>query len=718
MKHIQIKYAWLGMLLASDPGRKRFIQASKITLSLISSVFSMQLILIISGSSLFTPAIIAGMVGLLGIFAVMDETKKQKQITTLFLGLAAVFGITVGSILSGNAFYTGTLLVLLIFCAFYFSRFGSRYFTMGLLGFMTSYMSSLLNISTSQLPWFYVGVVVGVSFAYLYNFIIFKNSAAVLRRSMDSYHLQANLTLNQLINVIKNPNLNKSRAQSLEKNMHRLRAFAREVSGDLNEEDVQTIWPGLTVSQLRLYLFDTSMLVETLTDVLKQLKQADALETEELRRILGWVVKTLRDTEVLAPNYKAQHLVEAENAVQALRLLLMDLRLDENSWLFLIRRIESIANHVIDSAVDMQQALQGGNRPGEDFPLLVEENAGNEGNETGLKVTTKKALQALVAGTIAIVAGYIISPIQPYWIILTTLFVLLGTESVGRTYIKGFQRSLGTIFGAVIGLFLAKLLSGNTEIEVTLLFIVVFLAFYFFAVSYTLMCLFVTILIAFMYDILLGGISFHLLGARVVDTVVGALIALAVSAVIFPTTTKDKVTDSFVIYLVELRRYVLDYVKRFSVTVDVKWLSGSAFELDQKLYAINNSAQPFIQRPSVFSDSNVGQIITTITAINYYAKHLVASSYQKEFDYPQKLAADFVQVEEKLQHNIEVLCTLVKGTERQYEVYNLSVHRTRIEQLAPDNKVANGDLIHHLYYVWKINTAIIMLASELGAEEV
>ncbi len=61
-------------------------------------------------------------------------------------------------------------------------------------------------------------------------------------------------------------------------------------------------------------------------------------------------------------------------------------------------------------------------------------------------------------------------------------------------------------------------------------------------------------MLAFMYDMLLGGISESLLLARVLDTVVGVGIGLAVSALVFPKRTRDKITDTSVEYVAALKR--------------------------------------------------------------------------------------------------------------------------------------------------------------------
>ncbi|WP_404450571.1 FUSC family protein [Virgibacillus necropolis] len=722
MGHLHIKHHWLGRLLASDPGRVRFQKAGKATISLMSAVFTTLLILRLSGNDLLTPAIVSGMVGMMGIMIVMDDSKKEKQITTLLLGVSAAVGITGGSLLAGNLYYIDVLMILVIFGAFYLTRFGVRYFSICMIGFITVYISSVLSLSSDQLPWFYMGILIGVIYAFLYNFILFKDSAQILKRSIRSFHIQSNLTFNMLIKGIQDTEPNPKRIKNLRKTVRKLRDYGRTVSGNLNAQDIKEIWPGLDTAQLRLYVFDTGMLIETLTESIYKLKKADALEIEELRRLLVWVIACLRDARVLAQNYDKQDLEEAELAVQGLRLAIKDLLIQKEQpegWVFLIRRIESIANHVVEGVVSIQESLHEGKsaQSNQEDNEADDDEDDSTDNKKELKPSTKKAYQALVAGIIAIIVGQIISPTQPYWVLLTAFIVLLGTESVGRTYKKGFERSFGTIIGAALGFGLAKIFSGHSTIELILLFLVVFLAFYLVTVSYTMMSMFITMLIAFMYDILLGGVTLQLIGERVIDTIAGAIIAFAVSAVIFPKKTKDKVADSIDEFLTELKPYVTGYVQSFREDVYVKDLADNAFTLDQKLQSIEDEAGPLLNRPETISNSGIARWITIFTAINYYARHLVASSFRGNFEYPEELKETFKDVEEKLEHNIDTLSKLILGTERTGRIYSLKKEREQIERLAPNRDQAHRDLIHHLYYVWRINQSIVALGIDMGAEE-
>ncbi|WP_282139235.1 FUSC family protein [Rossellomorea aquimaris] len=724
MKQLHRQHVWLGRFLASDPGRKRFQQAGKATISLISAVFTMLFLLKLFNHSAITPAIVSGMVGMLGIFVVMDDTTAKKKVTTPLIGVAVAVGITLGSAFAHYSLVVNILLVGAIFSAFYFSRFAIRYFSMGMAGFMSIYISSILQLDVAHLSWFYIGIVIGVVYAFLYNFIIFKGSVHVLRRSMRSFHIQSNLTFTILMKMIEDPDTSSKRSKLLYRNVRRLNEYARIVAGDINENDLKKLWPGIEPSQLRLYVFDTEMLIQTLTDSLKRLKELDALEVTELRRLLVWVLRSLRDAEVLAQDYDPRSLEEAEKAIQALRLLLSEVLNQEEKpkgWVYLLRRIESIANHVLEAAITIQESLKISeskvtNIENNDESEVEEKEEKPEEKTKSLKPSTRKAIQALVAGTLAIIVGELIAPAQPYWVLLTTFIIQIGTESVGRTYMKAFQRSVGTVIGAILGFGAAKLVSGNSELEVFLLFVVLFLAFYLFTVSYTLMSLFITMLIAFMYDLLLGGISMQLMGARVIDTIAGAAIALTVSAFVFPKKTKDKVADAFDDFLEELGGYVSSYMKTFT-NIEDKPLTDQAFDLDQLLQGIKDEAQSLLQRPGAVTRSGIGRWITVVTAINYYAKHLLASSNRKvPAKVSEELSSVLQQTEEKITHNIETLRQLLKEKESSRVLWSLGQEREKIEILAPSWKKSQVDLIHHLYYVWRINQSIVALGEELGAE--
>ncbi|MCP3027989.1 FUSC family protein [Halobacillus sp. A5] len=722
MKHLHPSFNyWLSRLMASDPGRKRLHQAGKATISLMSSVFTILFILMITGGPELTPAIMGGIAGMMGIMVVNDETTALKKGTTLLLSLSAVIGVTSGSLLAWNAFLVSSLMIAVIFSGFYFSKYGSRYFSLGMVGFITIYFASFLQLPAEQFLWFYMAILIGISFAYLYNFIVFRGSAQLLKRSIYSFHRQANLTFQILIELLADETTDESRSRRLTANVKILRDYAGHVSSDLNTHDIKELWPGLSSAQVKLYVFDTAMFVATLADSLSQLKKDDALETNGLRNLLIRVIASLQKADVLALHYDERNLTEAQLATDELRSKINELFKSEGEpegRLYLLRRIESIAHHVTHAALSIQR-IKNEESPDrlEQIPSEEQEEDREDDKTTGLEPTTKKAFQALVAGAISIAAGYAISPVQPYWIVLTSFIVLLGTQSVGRIYLKGLQRSIGTILGAILGFFFAEMVSGHSELETILLFAVVFFAFYLLTVSYMMMSLFITMLIAFMYDLLLGGISFSLLGARVIDTIAGAGIALFVSSFLFPTRTRDKVYETFKDYLDELENYLIPYIRSFTETTDIKTLAEQAFILDEKLQVILNEAEPIMKHPGTRRHSELPKWVTIFTAMNYYADHLVASSYQKNIGFPKEIQNVFPDLEKKLVHNITTVKQRLNGESGPSTLFTLKIEREQIERGAPLEHQHYIDLVHHVYYIWRINQSLLLLGEKLGTFE-
>ncbi|MGG1574844.1 FUSC family protein [Fictibacillus sp. NRS-1165] len=708
-------------LLPSDPGRKRLRTASKVTLSVISSVMVMMIIILYAGGHV-TAAIFAGVVGMMGILVVNDDTEKEKKLTTVLLALSSACSLTIGSWLAKWGMAADLFLLLVVFLALYLQRFGSRYFSICMIAFMSFYFATLLKVDFTQVPWLFASILTGILFAYFYNFILIHDKPEeVLKRSMASFHLQANLTLNLVIEIVRDIKMDKQRLLNLDRNVKKLGDYARVVSNELGTTEPGKIWPGLSTSQLRLYIFDTAMLMETLSPSIRRLKEHRALENHAIRSSLLQVIQSIREAEVL--NREQVHYLEnAAASLQTLRELLWTLNPDEDNgeWLYLIRRIESIANHIIDGAFGLQQSLQQANEHHIGQRTEEQENDEQEeqDEEYGIRPTTKKAIQALIAGGLSIILGHIYSPAHQYWILLSCFVVLLGTETVGRTLVKAVQRSIGTFLGAIAGFIIAMYLTGIQDI--VMLFICVFLAFYLLPISYTLMMFWITMLLALMYDILLGGINQQLMIARVIDTVAGVGLGFAVSALIYPHRTRDKVTTSTVEYLNSLKEYLNNYIDRFSEKHTAFNLADLALELDQLLETLIEDASPLYR--GWFGRSGIHQQLTVLTAINFYAKHLTASSTRKsQLNTDERFEDLLNHVQRSLTENIDALSAAVRG-EGQARIVNLDEERRQVERLPEKSKSSDHELLNHLrllhnvHYIWRINESIVYLARQLGAE--
>ncbi len=98
---------------------------------------------------------------------------------------------------------------------------------------------------------------------------------------------------------------------------------------------------------------------------------------------------------------------------------------------------------------------------------------------TGLRPTTRQAVQVSVAASLAIVTGELVSPARWYWAVIAAFVIFAGTNSWGETLTKGWQRLLGTMLGVPCGVLVATLFAGDRTASLALIFVCLFCAFYF-----------------------------------------------------------------------------------------------------------------------------------------------------------------------------------------------------------------------------------------------
>ncbi|HET7615647.1 MAG TPA: FUSC family protein, partial [Bacillales bacterium] len=345
-----------------------------------------------------------------------------------------------------------------------------------------------------------------------------------------------------------------------------------------------------------------------------------------------------------------------------------------------------------------------------------------DADKIGLDPTAEKAIQALIAGGLAIVIGYLLSPAHQYWALISAFVVFFGTETIGRTIIKASQRFLGTLFGAIAGFGLVHIVAGRPLLEVALLFFCIFMGFYLIQISYALMIFWITMLLSIMYSILLGGISEQLLEARVLDTFIGAGLGALATAFLFPHKSKDKVRDSMTEFLTLLKENVSAHLKKFTGNESTEGHAHQAFELDEKLQQIKDDAEPFTKRPMNLGRSEIEHQLTVFTALNYYAKHLVSSTDRKEsLNLDASIRSLLEHVENSVHENIETLCgMLAEKRSGPAVVWDLKAERERLERSPDDEDDGKADqsrqLIYDLYYIWRINKAVLSMSKDFGAE--
>ena len=225
-------------------------------------------------------------------------------------------------------------------------------------------------------------------------------------------------------------------------------------------------------------------------------------------------------------------------ALADLESSLAHLRLQSNpAWRGLLRSLRALSNNL----ATMQRQLASASNPdalaGEQDSSLLDRDPQSIGDAFArirLQLTpTSLLFRHALRMSLALVCGYAvlhaIHPEQGYWVLLTTVFVC--QPNYGATRIKLVQRVTGTVLGLVAGWALFDLFPSQ---QIQALFAVVAGVIFFATRSnrYTLATAAITLLVLFCFNQV--GDGYGLIWPRLVDTLLGSLIAAAAVFLVLP----------------------------------------------------------------------------------------------------------------------------------------------------------------------------------------
>src|SRR5699024_2461665 len=114
----------------------------------------------------------------------------------------------------------------------------------------------------------------------------------------------------------------------------------------------------------------------------------------------------------------------------------------------------------------------------------------------------RASVQTAAAAILATVVGHLISADRWYWAVLTGFMVCYNTASRSEILVRARRRIVGTAVGVGTALALATMVGHQRPLEFVLLVICVFAVVYFGPLSYTVLTFFITLLLAWMYDLM------------------------------------------------------------------------------------------------------------------------------------------------------------------------------------------------------------------------
>ncbi len=155
---------------------------------------------------------------------------------------------------------------------------------------------------------------------------------------------------------------------------------------------------------------------------------------------------------------------------------------------------------------------------------------------------TKMAIRGAAVALTCIVISKVHAMDRSYWMFLTAFMLI--TLSFGEGIYRSLIRFVMTISGCLIGWLLYLPLQHSRIGLILLLLISLFLMIYWITRSLIGRTLATGVLVVASFSFM-GGWTFHLLVDRIIDTFVGAIVAIVINGLVFPEFSKNTVKNSF-----------------------------------------------------------------------------------------------------------------------------------------------------------------------------
>ncbi|HZU50171.1 MAG TPA: FUSC family protein [Mycobacterium sp.] len=628
-------------MIGSDPGLLRLRMASRTTAALACALAILYVLTRATGQPV-TVALLGVLITMVSGRAVNEPDPRRQKITMALLPLPAALAITAGTVLAPHKVVSDVVFVGIVFGAVYIRRFGPRGRALGMVMFMAYFFTLFLRATTAELPWLIGAIVVGTACSFVITtYVLPDRPERVLQATMRSLRARMAIVVGTTAEAIAAGRLDERRRRRLRARIARLNDTALMVQSQIEDKvNPAPLWPGVSGEDLALWLFDAELTVERVVTAGARLADAGAeipaATRAELAAALSQLARAIR-----LPQPEGLRRV-ADRAQQLI---------DRHSGEALVRRL-GLA--VIATATAASEVRAMVDRASGASTAPPPHKAEPDKPPTGLRPTTRQAVQVAVAASLAIVVGELVSPARWYWAVIAAFVIFAGTNTWGETLTKGWQRMLGTALGVPCGILIATLVSGNRAVSLVLVFVCLFCSFYFMRVAYSLMTFWITTMLALLYG-LLGQFTFGLLLLRIEETAIGAVIGIAVAILVLPTNTRTAIRSDGHTFLTTLSELIEGSVASLFGGKEATSPTDKARELDRNLQQFRTTAKPLLAGVAGISGRrSIRRALRVLSACDRYARALARNSERYGDPSPQLVDA-VTSAAAQIRRNVEAL---------------------------------------------------------------
>lgn len=557
------------VLTAPDPGRIRLRSAAATTASLLVAIGAMLVFTHATGQPV-TVAMLGAVVAMQASAAVKDRDQRSRNITTLLLFFPAIGAMALAAFLEPYGKLADVGFIAVLFAAVWVRRYGPRGNALGMVAFISYFFAMFLRTPLEHVPVLAVAVAVGLASSLAVHVLLFPERPRVEARRLLSALRAASLSTLDVATKRGQVSVEVARHQ-----LDQLGETALLIDDWLDRYEAAKSL-SITSKDLALRVFEAQIMLE------------------QAASFVWWL-----DQDEPWPD----GLVDA---VAALRICLDNNPTDDQ--LRQARRMGAAAADKADlstsagvATVTAYRAMQAHlaihhittNARGisDDDIAATEPDSDDQEAPSGLNPNTKAAIQVAVATSAATVLGNLIAADRGYWAVLTAFLVFTGVSTRGEILSRAGHRIVGTVVGVLAGVLLAAEIGRHPALQIVVLVVCVFFAFYLATVAYFWLTFFVTVLLAMLYG-LLGNFSPQVLEVRIAETVVGSLVGIASAYFVFSTKTRATFAEKVNDYLDRLEELIETAVAAVLTAGDADDLVADTRRLDNALKEAVNAGKP------------------------------------------------------------------------------------------------------------------------------
>ncbi|TQM11758.1 FUSC family protein [Pseudonocardia kunmingensis] len=525
-------------LTGLDPGLVRLRLAGTATAAMVLAAAVTTVLRLPAGFPV-TVVLLASVLAMVSNLAVNEPELRARRVTTSLMLGPAVLAVVGGTLLAPHRVVADVVFVAVMVGAVYVRRFGPRGVALGMSAVMPFFFTQFLGAAPAQLPWLVLAAAVGIGSTLLLRDVVFaERPERALERLLRAFRAHVHALVDAVADLLKAaPSDVEDEWEAVLRRRTRLNETALLVADALETERAAA-----DPDELALRVLDAELAAERLALTAQRLAAAPGgagaggMDDDRRRALLAALRALSAASATGTPRGFVTVLLEtARRSVAALTA-------EPEGRAARVHRVAFAVVRLAD-ALEIAREPERGSAPeaetGTGRGKDAEDAEGAEDDEpSGLRITTRQAVQVGVATSLAIVVGELVSPARWYWAVIAAFIVFAGTSSRGDVLSRGYERVIGTIGGVLAGMGLAVLVGDHPVVVLVLLFCCVFLALYLVRVSQTLMAFWLTAVLALLYG-LIGQFDPTTFVVRVEETAVGVAMGILAGYLVLPKRTRE-----------------------------------------------------------------------------------------------------------------------------------------------------------------------------------